>query len=757
MAIVSSNVASKVSQNLQNLIDAESSEILATQSAAQKIQDSNKTAVLGPIKIRLNQTEFDDQTVLSEKTDTGTERSWFTETNGNNDLELGDKSIRTEEMKQLTLEELKQATAITEAQTKEFNLQAQKEREKAAKLIAEQEEIRAEIEAIQASRLEKKKQWAKEDAIKLQAEIEKEMSEAQSERLEKILQSQSEERQGGESQAAQLKRLTELKDKLDEEKTQGINSGQFVNQGSKIAKGIQEEKNDGDSSGQFVNKGQQIGLDIENEKNAGEKGAQFVDKSKDILDQIESEKGVKDSIYTGTSREGVDRQTLNRQSEGEGDSIYGGGVAGGSGDSIAGSGNRKGRGSFRRYTKDNNKKNEAKRVNELENNFQEQNGANNVRSMMAGGPNDPYAFSTLSYPPDATNSKENGHFMLFYVNVQNKTKYSYDGLDSSGKVVPVGDVLQKERKVSEGPAGQFTRTVIDTFTGASADTGLREAGLISDVEYQKQIVRNGGKGNILYNNQTVLRRSRKGPKTGINSRYPTTTRITDSVALYLPAGIGTSQSANYGDFETGLAGYAVFSGVDIATAYANDDFVAAASQAFDKSATLIKDAIKGLSIGLLEGLGGGEGLQQSFDKIFGQTLNPYIEVAYQSTGMRTFDYQFRFAPKSKAETEEVQAIIQLFRFHMLPEMKGTSHRYLTLPSTFDIHYMWQSGHGDDAVAKENSFYNKIATCVLTNVGIDYTPNGTVQSFGDGAPTQITMSLSFKETEMMTKQHINEGF
>ena len=33
----------------------------------------------------------------------------------------------------------------------------------------------------------------------------------------------------------------------------------------------------------------------------------------------------------------------------------------------------------------------------------------------------------------------------------------------------------------------------------------------------------------------------------------------------------------------------------------------------------------------------------------------------------------------------------------------------------------------------------------------------VQSFGDGAPTQIAMSLSFKETEMMTKQHVNEGF
>ena len=91
---------------------------------------------------------------------------------------------------------------------------------------------------------------------------------------------------------------------------------------------------------------------------------------------------------------------------------------------------------------------------------------------------------------------------------------------------------------------------------------------------------------------------------------------------------------------------------------------------------------------------------------------------------------------------------------MLPEMKGTSHRYLTLPSTFDIHYMWQSGR---TVAKENSFYNKIATCVLTNVDVNYTPNDQVQSFGDGAPTQIAMGLSFKETEMMTKQHVNEGF
>ena len=59
------------------------------------------------------------------------------------------------------------------------------------------------------------------------------------------------------------------------------------------------------------------------------------------------------------------------------------------------------------------------------------------RRMKRGDANDPYHFTTLAYPPDAVNSQENGHFMLFYVNVQNKTKYEYNGY-KNGNVVPVG-------------------------------------------------------------------------------------------------------------------------------------------------------------------------------------------------------------------------------------------------------------------------------------------------------------------------------
>jgi hypothetical protein len=99
---------------------------------------------------------------------------------------------------------------------------------------------------------------------------------------------------------------------------------------------------------------------------------------------------------------------------------------------------------------------------------------------------------------------------------------------------------------------------------------------------------------------------------------------------------------------------------------------------------------------------------------------------------------------------------------MAPELQPGNMRFLGIPATFDIHYMYQtsdygeSGSMDWRNARENDFYNKIATCVLTNVSVDYTPDG-VRSFRDGSPTAITMSLSFKETELLTKDKINKGY
>jgi len=375
--------------------------------------------------------------------------------------------------------------------------------------------------------------------------------------------------------------------------------------------------------------------------------------------------------------------------------------------------------------------------------------------------NDPFSFSTLQYPSNVTNSQENGHYVLFYVNVQNKTKYDYQaGVNSS---IRVGDyyetIGQTETQVQgTGPQTGQVNTIYKNFI--DTNFGARESGAGDAVSYQSQLLSNGKPGSKFWNNMTTLSKDRKSNPAGISQVFgKTTTRITDSVALYLPPGIKSDLSAQYDDSKTGMFGYLALSGKGLLQAMRDHDFDGATDAVFDVAGTLLAEAGKKFAAAAVSVATGGEGVQATFDKAFGQTLNPYIEVTFGSMGMRTFDYTFKFAPKSAEETAEAKAIIQLFRFHMAPELKNDSspHRYMTLPSTFDIHYMYTSGVGDNATSKENTFYNKIATCVLTSVNVDYTPNAEVESFGDGAPTQMSLALSFKETEMMTKQKINDGF
>ena len=54
---------------------------------------------------------------------------------------------------------------------------------------------------------------------------------------------------------------------------------------------------------------------------------------------------------------------------------------------------------------------------------------------LAGLGHDPLGFSTHAYPLDVVNNPEIGHYMLFYINVQNNTTFPYTdvrGVDIKG-------------------------------------------------------------------------------------------------------------------------------------------------------------------------------------------------------------------------------------------------------------------------------------------------------------------------------------
>jgi hypothetical protein len=110
--------------------------------------------------------------------------------------------------------------------------------------------------------------------------------------------------------------------------------------------------------------------------------------------------------------------------------------------------------------------------------------------------------------------------------------------------------------------------------------------------------------------------------------------------------------------------------------------------------------------------------------------------------------EYQFAPRSIDESNNVKNIIQAFKYHMHPEYKDANNFLFLYPSEFDIEYF----HG----GVENLNIHRHTSCVLTEMNVNYTPNGNFSTFIEGRPTQINVSLTFKELTVLTKELVAEG-
>ena len=374
---------------------------------------------------------------------------------------------------------------------------------------------------------------------------------------------------------------------------------------------------------------------------------------------------------------------------------------------------------------------------------------------------DPMAFSSLSYPMDLVNDATNGHYMLFYINVQNKTKFGYTRADNGLAVEPT--IVKQVYKETPGTAAVYdtgTGKVIPATkatrvaTGEETATGGNYVGGQPSPEYEQALIE---KQSLVYGDVYNLRQYKSKYRTGLAATEMmknNTVRITDSVAIYLPPNVQDNYTTTYNGTPLGMIGFLAASAGGAMDAYRNDDFETVAKTILGTAMGVTTDVLKNLGSSAVEALMSSQGGYELGNKIFGRAANPYMEVLFAGPELRTFTYNFTFAPISQEEQDEVKKIIHLFRFHQAPELRTDHNMFMGLPSEFDIHYMYQ--HEDGRKSSENDYYNKIATCVLQSVNVDYTP-GSVKSHANGAPVLIKMSLTFLETEMITKDHIERGY
>ena len=359
--------------------------------------------------------------------------------------------------------------------------------------------------------------------------------------------------------------------------------------------------------------------------------------------------------------------------------------------------------------------------------------------------NGKWSYSTLQYPADIQSRTDLGHYMMFYINVADTSRSQYSTYDSmSPKAKSYAgtgeyDMVGTETKQSLDPDQQAVRD----GKGWSKNSGVRGR---------------DNKGKSWTPGETDRVIARKPFQGELSKRFQRnlTKRTKDSIVLYMPPNLQVNHSAVYKQNEMGGMGMEL--GQRIKKMMSRADAVGwldAAMEAipgFGQQAG--REALKvGAKIG--SELIGGD-IMAGVDKLGNRAENKFFESTFNEVGFRKFSYTWKFTPRNPKESEVAHDIIKTFKFHMLPELPevGDFGRYFVVPASFDIFYMFR---GD-----ENEWVNKVSTCVLHNMDINYSP-GTYQTFRPhqgkkGAPPiEIDMKLDFTETQIITKAEALKGF
>lgn len=135
-------------------------------------------------------------------------------------------------------------------------------------------------------------------------------------------------------------------------------------------------------------------------------------------------------------------------------------------------------------------------------------------------------------------------------------------------------------------------------------------------------------------------------------------------------------------------------------------------------------------------------------------VNKRADMMFRHVGNREFAFSYTFAPKSAEEAVVVDNIIFMFKYFAHPEMLEGYGNFLYLyPAEFDIEY----GMMDGRTEVKNPYINRISSCVLQSVDVQYSPTGTFQTLEKGEPVITVLNLSFKEIETLHRDRIGEGY
>ena len=236
-----------------------------------------------------------------------------------------------------------------------------------------------------------------------------------------------------------------------------------------------------------------------------------------------------------------------------------------------------------------------------------------------------------------------------------------------------------------------------------------------------------------------------------------------SIVLYMPEDVSTGYKANWtgkafsniGAAAMGIAGAG--NGGQLA-----QNFLDGAGTAFDQ-------LLPNLGVKAVQGIVGKiTGEQISDNDVLSGTqgviLNPNVELLFQGTDLRNFTLNYKLVPRNSGEADNIKQIVNIFRKAMLPDFssgteltaaggtidiggQNVAASYIQVPSVCKVSFM-QGSNLNKNVAQYKM-------CAITQVDVNYTPDGTYATYDDGNMVAIGLTLSFQETKLIFASEVEQ--
>jgi len=147
-----------------------------------------------------------------------------------------------------------------------------------------------------------------------------------------------------------------------------------------------------------------------------------------------------------------------------------------------------------------------------------------------------------------------------------------------------------------------------------------------------------------------------------------------------------------------------------------------------------------------------------FGSISGAILNPNTELLFDSVDMRNFQLKFKLVPRAIEEVYDINQIVKQFKQATLPTRDpgvvfkrknvGIANNFIGVPAVCRVSFMKGGA--------EHPVLPRFKMCAITQVDVNYTPDGSYATYRDGQPVAMTLAINFQETKLVFAEEIADN-